>query len=370
MFQQWFPYFPDPLEGGPVRISIIVRSVLLPALVLVLFCSCSEPVAEDSFPRLTGDYFGQVPPGTEPELFAPGLISSGLIDRDLVMTPDGNEIYFTISTPGYAISTIVETHRVDDVWSKPEVASFCTNPAWTAGEPSISPDGQKFYFISNRPDNTGEEPDDSNIWAMDRVGDGWGEPYNLGAPINTDAQEFYPSTTSDGTLYFTRADPQTRVHNIYRSRFVDGAYAEPELLPEEINAGRGRFHSFVAPDESYVIVPVAGLEDSRGGVDYYICFRDESDKWSAPINMGDGVNSSSMNEWSMFVTHDSKYMFFMSSRLAVMEDSPPNDYQGLIDNFHSPQNGNPDIYWINAGFIEDLRAEASAATEGQEDSHE
>ena len=43
-----------------------------------------------------------------------------------------------------------------------------------------------------------------------------------------------------------------------RSRFVDGAYAEPELLGPEVNCGSNRFNVFVAPDESFAIVPDVG----------------------------------------------------------------------------------------------------------------
>ena len=57
---------------------------------------------------------------------------------------------------------------------------------------------------------------------MDREGDGWGEPYNLGPPVNSDAPEYYPSVTSDGTLYFTR-EGEDGVSATWRARRVDYA---------------------------------------------------------------------------------------------------------------------------------------------------
>ena len=44
---------------------------------------------------------------------------------------------------------------------------------------------------------------------------------------------------------------------------------ETELLPEQVNCGANRFNAFVSPDESFVIVPAAGMEDAYDGVDYY-----------------------------------------------------------------------------------------------------
>mgnify|MGYP000181601571 CR=1 FL=1 len=38
---------------------------------------------------LAGPYLDQPPPGAEPRIFAPGLVSDGLNNRDLAITPDG-----------------------------------------------------------------------------------------------------------------------------------------------------------------------------------------------------------------------------------------------------------------------------------------
>ena len=44
--------------------------------------------------KITGDYFGQAVPGDSARLFAPGIISTGMDERDFAITPDGNEIFF------------------------------------------------------------------------------------------------------------------------------------------------------------------------------------------------------------------------------------------------------------------------------------
>ena len=113
------------------------------------------------------------------------------------------------------------------------------------------------------------------------------------------------------------------------------------------------------PDESYLIVSVYGREDSLGSIDYYIVFRNQDDQWSEPINMGDRINTPGAQEYSPFVSRDGKYFFFMSTRLPPDENVNDDSYslKDLTRVFNSPENGNSDIYWIDAGFIEKLRPE-------------
>ena len=287
----------------------------------LLSAACSPPGAHDTdqatpaaVPELRGPYLGQEPPGLEPRLFAPGVVSTGLATRDLAMTPDGDELYFSVTLGDRTM--IMVARRVNGVWTEPEVAPF--SGRYLDIEPAISADGQRFYFLSTRPQPGQEEKPGwvyQDIWVMDREGDGWGEPYNLGPPVNTDAPEYYPSITADGTLYFTR-EGEDRKSSIYRSRSVDGVYTEPELLPPQVNCGTDRFNAFVARDESFVIVPNMGGENNLGGVDYSVVFRSLDDIWSEPVNLGPAVNQPTGREWSASLSPDGKYLFFMSSRIS------------------------------------------------------
>jgi Tol biopolymer transport system component len=280
--------------------------------------------------------------------------------RDVAMTPDGKEIYFCVSLARHRYSAILWTQRVDDRWTAPEVAPFANDPGVMDIEPCISPDGQRFFFLSDRPDTArGETEGDADIWVMDRTSSGWGEPYNLGPPVNSDAAEYFPSVTRSGTLYFTRAEPGQGTEAIYRSRLEGGQYGEPERLGPEVNSGATRFNAFVAPDESYLIVCVIGGDDGVGGTDYYISFRNDADVWTGPVNMGEKINTPGHGEHSPYVSPDGKYFFFMSSRTRadLGVDEPPLTYRRLAEMHNQPQNGDADIYWVDASFIGRLRPE-------------
>jgi len=330
---------------------VLYKSVLWHIFCVILSFTSALEAADGK--SQGGLYLGQSPPGDEPVLFAPGIVSDGFNNRDMAITPDGSEIYYAVNMRNFNISTIMAVYKINDTWTKPQVAPFATDRNFKYLEPAISPDGSKFFFVSSHKDSD----NNNDIWVMDKKPDGWGEPRKLGDNINTDVSETFPSITNDGTMYFSRVSEDPRVEHIYRARLVDGKYSKAEKLPENVNSGKTQFNAFVARDESYLIVSVYGREDSLGSIDYYIVYRDDDDEWSQPVNMGEKINTASAQEYSAYVTRDGKYLFFMSTRLPVEKDlsNESHSFDNLTVIHNSPENGNSDIYWIDAAIIEALR---------------
>ncbi len=339
----------------------MIKRVLPLFLAVALSSACGPGDDSGAFPVLSGEYLGQTPPGEEPELFAPDIVSTGIYTRDIAITPDGGEIYYGVSIGPF--TTIMQTKLENGRWTRPEVAPFSADPGYMNLEPHISPDGQRFFFLSNRPIEGGAlEPEEvgtwvnQDIWVMDRVADGWSEPFNLGPPVNSSDEEYFPSVTADGTIYFSRQASGSQESHIYRSRLVDGTYGPVEKLPPQVNSTAVQFNAFVAPDESYLILGVFGRDDSLGSADYYIVFRNQDDVWSEPINMGATINTPRGGEWSPFVSRDGRYFFFMSSRTRPLKSFPERlTAESLWEAYTNPQNGNADIYWVDAAFIDGLR---------------
>ena len=124
---------------------MITRLSICLLCVVSVACAPTGSVDQDSaggsgFPELRGPYLGQEPPGLEPRLFAPGIVSTGLATRDVAMTPDGIELYFGVTLGGQ--SMIMVTRQVDGIWTEPVVAPF--SGRHNDLEPAISPDGQRF----------------------------------------------------------------------------------------------------------------------------------------------------------------------------------------------------------------------------------
>src|SRR5215204_4408278 len=172
-------------------------------------------------------------PLSEPTLFAEGVVSTGDFDSHLAFAPDGKTLYFVRSTPNFNLWTILESRFDRGAWRTPEVSPF--SGQYSDADPFITPDGSRFYFISNRP-AAGKSKPDLDVWVMEKTAAGWGEPKNLGAPINSPGSEWYPTVAADGTLYFgsDREGGKGRT-DIYRSRLVAGKYCEVENLGDAIN---------------------------------------------------------------------------------------------------------------------------------------
>ena len=327
------------------RLKSVLNIQFLMGMIIIYSCNIND--------NETINNLGQTLPGDDPEIFAPGLISTEMYTRDITMMPDGNEIYFCVSVLGYNL--IFYTKQINGVWTEPDLAPFITDFEKMYYEPHITNDGKHLLFLSNMSVYETELAT-QDIWAVDRQDDIWGVPYNLGAPINTDGSEYFPSTTRDGTLYFTRAEKGNRIHYIYRSKLIDGKYLEPERLSENVNCGTNRYNAFIDPDERFIIIPTVGMEDGQGGTDYYIVFRDEQDNWSQPVNMGVKVNQVRGAEWSPYVSPDGKYFFFMSDRTNKLDtlEGKSLTYSNLRDKFKKPGNGNSSIYWMKSDFLFEL----------------
>ena len=74
------------------------------------------------------------------------------------------------------------------------------NGAALDGCPFVSRDGKTFYMASNRAGGLGG----IDIWVStrDSVDDAWGAPVNVGAPVNSAANDFCPTIARDGHLFY------------------------------------------------------------------------------------------------------------------------------------------------------------------------
>ena len=70
--------------------------------------------------------------------------------------------------------------------------------SYSTGHGCFSPDGKRIYFASDRPGSVGG----SDIWYVEKNGEGWSEPVNMGSKINTEGDEMFP-VVHDQKLYFT-----------------------------------------------------------------------------------------------------------------------------------------------------------------------
>lgn len=308
-----------------------------------------------------GPYLGQKLPGPRPEPFAPGLVATGMPTRDITFSPDGRELYFRVNTSGFTHSAILGCRLGGRGWSVPEVPAFAADPRWRTLEPAISPDGRRFYFVSDRPEDPAAlRPGPMGIWVMERRGEGWGPARRLGPDINGPDGSFRPCPVQGGALYFAR-DGADGLGSVWRAAPQGAGFARAERLPEVVQAGRSRYNPYVTPDEGCMILCAGGAPGAVGGLDYVVLFRDGRGRWSRPQNLGPLVNGAGHGEISATLSPDGQYLFFASER-----DEPGafRPGEGLTRerlralDARPGRNGRQSIYWMEAGFLEALRRSA------------
>ena len=282
---------------------------------LLTFCAVSSAShAQDELSGIEGPYLGQTPPGLTAQVFAPGIVVTDGWEYGLVFMPGMKEAYFIRQNPDTKKQEFVLLKEKNGAWQKRVVSP-------RQGQPVISPDGKTMHLGRRY---------------KERTGDGWSEVKMLEAPFS----EFLImrlSASASGTLYFDTFDKENLSFPVRYARLIGGKHEVPKALSKEINTGTHMSHPFIAPDESYLIWD-AKREGGYGDSDIYISFRGKDGTWGTAINLGDKINTEAW-EAAASVTPDGNYLFFNRTVSPGNADTFPN----------------VDIFWVDAGFIEDLR---------------
>jgi len=312
--------------------------------------------------------------GQQPTLFGANIISTEDDEFGITFSPDSKTCYFTKRTPSTISSStyvICYSRFVNNKWNTPEIAPF--SGRYKDFNPFISPDGSKLFFISNRP-GPGKTSMDADIWMVKKEKDGWGEPENIGAPVNTPGWELSCAITANGSIYFTSLNASTGQQGLYRSRWINGKYGTPEKVGDSAAAFEDAADIYIAPDESYllfsskyrsdILTSGSGASTSYPRSDLYISFN-ANGKWTPPKNAGTAINSPA-EETNPSVSPDGKTLFYTSERNFIsMPLKNRLTYSSLEEQLHSPKNGLGDIYQVPISVVLSAQPHIQQQTAGQ-----
>ncbi|MHA4895171.1 OmpA family protein [Pedobacter sp. PWIIR3] len=186
------------------------------------------------------------------------------------ISPDGMYLYFTgCGRPdGIGRCDIYLSHKEGNSWGEPFNLGNKVNSEYWDAQPSISPDGNTLYFVSNRPGGSGSY----DIWKCTLQSDGyWGAAVNLGPQINTPYDENTPFIHADGrTLYFSSDGwPGLGNKDIFLSRIDEkGGFTTPENLGYPINTFNEETGLIVSPDGTEGFFS-SDLKGGYGDMDIY-----------------------------------------------------------------------------------------------------
>ena len=331
----------------------------------VLTFLLAAPAMLRSQPGVIADkdaYFREPRPGSTPRIFAPGVISDAMSNRDMAIDPSGKELFYTIQGASGQVSVILYSRWRDGSWTRPEVAPF--SGRYNDLEPAFSYDGNTLFFASNRPEigrapkaEGRNRPDggaslpgavkDYDIWMVRKEQGKWGQPTRLDTVINSPKDEFYPSVARNGNLYFTRVMEHGKgKEDIAVSEWKDGRYQEPYSLPGAINTEYYEFNAFIDPDERFLLFTSFGRKDDMGGGDLYLAYKNEQGEWMPAVHLDSAINSTAI-DFCPYISPDKKYFFFTSSRMKERPPFvPPLHFDSLKALLEGPGNGLNDIYWV------------------------
>jgi Tol biopolymer transport system component len=312
---------------------------LLSLIILVFVFQYS--VAQESIQFIASD---------APGIFAPGVVSDGFANRDMAISPDGNDLFYTIQWYFGIYSVILHSQKKNGQWSAPDTAWF--SGRYNDMEPAFSPDGNRLFFSSNRPLKMSDSVKDYDIWYLQKKGNTWEDPVNLGDSINSRKDEFYPSLAKTGNLYFTRNNEDAG-DDIFISGLKNGKYSRPQPLPETVNSKGDDFNAFIDPDEKYIIFSSYKRKDDLGRGDLYfaIC---KKGVWQPAVHFEHGINSTTL-DYSPFVSPDHRYFFFTSKRQSIkFPFQKAKSAREIRKELSSCGNAFEDIYIMNFKVVEEM----------------
>jgi WD40-like Beta Propeller Repeat len=250
---------------------------------------------------------------------------------------------------GQPFSDWTSAQKLDEIGGN----SAEVNTPFLDGCPIQSPDGLRLYIASNRPRFEGDTRTDLDIWVARRgsVDAPWGAPVNLGAPINSSADDFCPTPVRGRGLFFVSrkvTGTSCGLGDIYFTRFIrKRGWREPAQLacapegpnsaldeqgPSYVETAAGAFLYFssgsaVVPGDVYASPRLTGMTfgparavaelnssgndiqpnvrkdglevffssnrtGTLGGQDIWSATRASFDApWSAPVNLGGAINT-------------------------------------------------------------------------------
>lgn len=172
------------------------------------------------------------------------------------LSPDGNYLIFTSCNrqDGIGSCDLYLSFKENGQWTRPtNMGPAFNSNAWD-GQPCFGLDGLTLFFSSSRPGGMGGR----DIWYVYQLAEGrWSNPINAGPAINTPDNEESPFVHFDGqTIYFMRDGKQgLGGYDLYIARKgIDGKWQKAENLGAPINSGADEGALTLHPDGKRAII--------------------------------------------------------------------------------------------------------------------
>ncbi|TSE06740.1 hypothetical protein FOF46_18160 [Aquimarina algiphila] len=287
-------------------------------LIICCFMFFSYNICAQQQPQI--NYFDSEPPPADAAvLFAEGIISlKNRWEEKITFSPDGKECFFGRHPDGgnnYFKPKLMHSIFENGKWSTPKIAKFTDNKI--IGYPLFSADGKKIFM---------EQPIDNGAIARivfsEKENNTWSEVDSIIPNIKAKKGFGLAQLTKNNTFYFY----DRHLYNAYSSKFKNGKYSKPKLLPYRINPCA---EFFISPNDDYII-----FKPLHWSNPFHISFKNDQGKWSLPLKLNQSYfTKNPITGYGPYVSPDGKYFFFGKDG---------------------------DIYWVKTDFIEVLRKKSQS----------
>jgi Tol biopolymer transport system component len=238
------------------------------------------------------------------------------------LSVDETMLMFTVMLPrdperGMSISNLHEDFyfsiRTGERWGGRLNAGAPLNTLDNEGAHSMTADGRMLFFTAcNRPGGKGQ----CDIYVSRRVGGNWSIPVNLGSPVNSRYSEKHPTISADGQrLLFSSDRPGGKgSYDIWISHWNGEGWSPPENLGDSVNTAGLEQSPFIHPDQKTLYFSSTGWPGMGQG-DLFLTRTTQDHGWSEPKNLGYPINTHN-DEIGLTVNARGDRAYFASDRIS------------------------------------------------------
>ena len=251
------------------------------------------------------------------------VINSSASDQGPAISKDGLSLYFHTNRPGGLGGFdmyVAQRASVADPWGAPMNLGPTVNTTFDEGNPAFSRDGHFLFFQSTRPGGLGG----IDLWVSNRNHThdefNWEPAVNLGSGVNSSADENAPTYFDNDEqnvvqLYFV----SNRLgglggQDIYLSNQMNDGLFGPAALVTELSSSSTDSRPSIRHDGREIFFQSNRAGSLSTALDLWVATRESAlDSWSAPVNLGNTVNTTSIDN-NANLSSDRMTLFFSSDR--------------------------------------------------------
>ncbi len=200
-------------------------------------------------------------------------VNSKYHEAGVAVSPDNNTIYFTRNAKKRKKSKkktsvshlkIYKSERIDGEWTEAEELPF-NGDDFSTGHPALTADGKKLYFASDRPGSLGG----TDIFVVDVLENGeFSQPKNLGRGVNSSRREMFPYVVNNKIFFSSDRRQGLGGLDIYEAVSVGETFGAPINLGAPVNSRKDDF-SYISKDAGETGYFASNRKGGKGDDDIY-----------------------------------------------------------------------------------------------------